>query len=151
MIGIMNVELRRANKEDIPALIGFEKKVAGSRLFSPMLTEKEWLKAFETDEIYFIEADGASVGELSYEIKSPAHAYFSGLVVDPTFQGRGVGTKAIQLALERLAAIPKIDLVTHPENEAAIKIYQSFGFKITERLENYFGDGEPRVRMVLER
>lgn len=50
------------------------------------------------------------------------------------------------LALAKSA--PKIDLVTHPENTKAIRLYESLGFKIAERKENYYGDGEPRVVLV---
>lgn len=147
----MNLTLKKAQVKDIPTLISLERAVSATKLFSAMLTEKEWAEAFARDEIYLIEADGAVVGELSYEMKSPAHVYLSGLVVDPRFQKKGIGRGAIQLVLEKLKSVPRIDLVTHPENEAAVRLYESFGFITTERMENYFGDGEPRIRMVLER
>ena len=50
--------------------------------------------------------------------------------------------------IAKVSGASKIWLVTHPENKA-VKFYESFGFKITERKENYFGDGTPRVKMVL--
>ena len=36
-------------------------------------------------------------------------------------------------------------------NGPARKLYESFGFVISQELENYFGDGEPRLEMVLKR
>lgn len=50
----------------------------------------------------------------------------------------------------KIPNVSKVWLVTHPDNAAAIGLYESLGFKITERKENYFGNGTPRVIMVKE-
>jgi ribosomal-protein-alanine N-acetyltransferase len=42
-----------------------------------------------------------------------------------------------------------VELVTHPENENAIRLYSFLGFRVERRLENYFGDGEPRAVLAL--
>jgi [ribosomal protein S18]-alanine N-acetyltransferase len=118
---------------------------------SPMLTRAEWSEALSKNTTYFIKDDDTVVGEVSYEIKDLSHAYIDGLVVSPSFQGQGIARKAIELVLEELKNIQEIDLVTHPENVKAIKLYESLGFNIESRIENYFGDGEPRVRMLLKK
>ena len=50
--------------------------------------------------------------------------------------------------LEKTKGARRIDLVTHPENENALRLYASLGFKVESRLENYFGDGEPRLALA---
>lgn len=86
-----------------------------------------------------------------YQMKSPDHAYISGLVIRPEFQGRGLATEAMEKVLEELKDVTTIDLVTHPDNARAITLYESLGFSISERIENYFDDGEPRVVMTLRK
>lgn len=145
------ITLKQATTKDIPTLIEIEDSVSGSKLYSPMLTEKDWLEALSHNSTYFIDRDGKIVGEVSYEMKAIGHAYIDGLVTIPKFQSQGIAREAMKLVLDKLQDVLLIDLVTHPENEKAIKLYESLGFKIESRLENYFGDGEPRVRMVLRK
>jgi len=85
-------------------------------------------------------------------MKDEHHVYLSGLAIMPQFQGKGIARQAIKMILEKLKDVELIDLMTHPENEKAINLYSSLGFKKTgEKYQNYFGDGEPRIKMVLER
>jgi ribosomal-protein-alanine N-acetyltransferase len=59
--------------------------------------------------------------------------------------------KAMIHVLNEIELVKRIDLVTHPDNTKAINLYESLGFKIESTIENYFGDGEPRIVMVLSR
>ena len=77
-------------------------------------------------------------------------AYISYMVVDPAYQGRGVARKALISVLEELKGKRRIELVTHPDNAKALKLYQSLGFIVEGRKENYYGDGEPRLMLVKE-
>jgi ribosomal protein S18 acetylase RimI-like enzyme len=52
------------------------------------------------------------------------------------------------MILEELKDYKRIELVTHPDNKSAIKLYFSFGFLTEKQMENYFGDGEPRILMA---
>jgi len=70
------------------------------------------------------------------------------LVIHPNFQGQGIGREAVLFRLEKLKGVKRVWLVTHPENFKIINLYQSLGFKIEKRLENYFGDGEPRIILL---
>lgn len=140
-----NIQLKKATIADIPTIISIEESVSGSKLYSPMLTEGEWLEALKRNTTYLIEKDGEIVGEISYEFKGPSHAYIDGLAMNPKFQGKGIARFAMQLVLEELKDMSRVDLVTHPLNEKAINLYKSFGFVIESQVENYFGDGEPRI------
>lgn len=139
--------------EDFMAL---EKAVTpneGSRVktYSGIENLEEARKEIAENEIYLVYKEGRLVGSVAFQMKTTDHAYISGLVTHPDFQGQGIGREALGLVLEKLKNIKKVDLVTHPNNERSLKLYTSFGFKQEgEIMPNYFGDGEPRVRLVLD-
>lgn len=147
----LGINLQVASTLDIPKIIEIEQSVSGDKTYSAMLTEEEWQKEFKKVKIFLIKNKNDIVGEVSYEIKDPKHLYINGLVIKPEFQGKGFARKAMEKIMEELKIYEKIDLVTHPENKRAIQLYKSLGFKIEKQIENYFGDGEPRVVMVFEK
>lgn len=142
--------LERATKDDIPVLLSMEQKVSGSRLYSAMTEEDDWKEEFKNGTVYLIKSGDRIVGNLSYEIKSPEHIYISGLVVSPEFQGKGIARDVLTRFLSEHSEATRIDLVTHPDNPA-LKLYQSLGFQVESRKENYWGEGEPRLVLALTR
>lgn len=144
--------LRKVTESDIEDFLVLERSVSTGGTYSGIETREEALKELEENEVYFLCREGRVVGSAAFQLKSPDHAYISGVVIPPNFQGQGIGREAVQLLLEKLKDIKKIDLVTHPGNERARRLYSSFGFKqVGEQIEDYFGDGEPRIVMVLDR
>src|SRR3989344_8281589 len=144
--------LRKATIEDIPLLIAVEKKLVGLKIYSAQVDEKEWEEVLskKNEVIYLILLDGEVVGNISYERKLNETAYIDGFAIDPKFQKQGIGRQALKMVIDELADAKRIELVTHPENTVAIKLYLSFGFAIKSRIENYFGDDEPRIELVKE-
>lgn len=147
----MPINLKRATKADISVLIELEKSVAGTKIYSPMLEEKEWEEALEKEVVYLIEKDGAIAGNVSYERKEEGRVYISGLVINPRFKGQGIGREVVIRILDEVKDAKRIELVTHPDNASALVLYESLGFVVESRVENYYGDGEPRLVLVLER
>lgn len=78
------------------------------------------------------------------------------IVVDPEFQGKGVGKMMFQALLEMVQAempdILRVELITRESNKNAIALYQKLGFKIEGRLENRIrsanGDLEADIPMA---
>ena len=146
------INLKRAALEDVDKILEVEKSVVGTKIYSGLTSRDDAIKEMAHDFYYLIEKDDRVVGNTSYEMKGAEHAYISGLTIAKEFQGQGIARQAMQILLEKLKDIKLIDLVTHPENEKAIKLYESLGFeKAGEPIPNYFNDGEPRIRMVLEK
>lgn len=143
------VEFVRAGADDTEAYIALEKSLGETKTYSTMDTPEEALGSITGSITYFIKEGGTIVGYVSYEMRGPDHAYIDGLLVMPSRQGHGLGRAAMIKVLEELRDVKLIDLVTHPDNAASIKLYQSLGFTIGERIENYFGDGEPRIVMTI--
>lgn len=139
------ISLREATIEDLETLVSIEKTVSNLKTYSAMVTEEEWKEELSKCKVYIIERDGIAIGDVSYEIKSDEHAYLSGFVIIPDFQGQGIGREVLARILEELKNTRRIDLVTHPHNAKAIRLYLSFGFIIESWKDNYFGDGEPRI------
>ena len=137
--------------EDLATFVEIEKTVDGIRTYSAMTTEEEARETIGKMTVYFVKRGGEVVGSVAYEMKSPDHAYIDGLVTKPEFQGQGIGRASMEHVLEELKDVPLIDLVTHPNNERAVALYESLGFVRGEIKENYFDDGEPRMAMALKR
>ena len=142
------LELERATLEDAQTLLEIERTTIGQKTYSGYFEEEEIAEYLRNDVVYLIKARELTAGSISYEIKSENHAYISGLVVKPEFQGQGIARKAMSKLLEELEPYKELDLVVHPDNTGAVKLYESLGFVVKSRQENFFGDGEPRVIMV---
>ena len=144
-----NIHLIEATSEDISRLIDIEKDASKEKTYSAILTEEEWLQEFSKNKIFFIKRNKDVVGELCYEIRDNREVYLSGLVVLKQFRGLGIAKNVLRNLLGKYHNY-NFSLVTHPENPAVI-LYQNLGFKASERVENYFGDGEPRLKLQLSR
>jgi ribosomal-protein-alanine N-acetyltransferase len=144
----MAITLKKATLNDLEVILDLVKTADGIKTYSVTTDPEEMLADLKKGEAFLIEKDNQIIGSVMYEIKSPTHSYLSDLVIRPDFQGQGIGREAMTEILKKLHGYPRIDLVTHPENVRAIKLYESLGFVIESRKENYFGDGEPRVVMV---
>ncbi len=145
------IVLHKATAQDVDDFLVLENSVDGTHTYSAMTNREEALKDFEENTVYLIKKGNAVVGNISYKIESSSHVHISGLVIAPLFQGRGIGKEALETILKEHKNVERVDLVTHPENTRAIALYESLGFKVESQKENYYGDGEPRLVMVLEK
>ncbi|OGI95379.1 hypothetical protein A2917_02330 [Candidatus Nomurabacteria bacterium RIFCSPLOWO2_01_FULL_42_17] len=141
------ITLVEGTEADLETFFALEQKLAGSTYWPE--TTKEQISG-GNKFFYMVKIGDKIVGQIQYEKQEDNVVYLNVLGIDPDFQGKGLGKEAMKQFLSKVSDASKIWLVTHPENKAAVKLYESFGFKITERKENYFGNGTPRVVMVLE-
>lgn len=145
------ISFQRVILEDIQILLDIEKTAAGLKTYSIYTTEKEITDYINNNVVYFIKNNDKIVGSISYKIKDKNHIYQSGLILKPEFQKQGLAKYAMAKLLEEVKDYRIINLVVHPDNISAIKLYESFGFIIKNRKENYYNDDEPRLVMVLEK
>lgn len=89
---------------------------------------------------YIIYSDDTPVGMVLYHDEPELDAYiFSELLIDARYQGRGYGREATRLVLDAMKAdgrYRKVVLCYIEGNEAAKKLYESFGFRETDRDED---------------
>lgn len=85
-----------------------------------------------------IELDGKIIGFTMYGLDEDTKNYWiCRLMIDYTQQGKGYGRKVIQLILDEMKQLhdcKSIYLSTEPDNEVAIKLYESFGFQKTGKM-----------------
>ena len=145
-----SIKLRKATLDHVGILMELEKSVSGKNTYSPALDIEDWKEEFENGEVYFIEYNNKIVGNLSIKFFGNERLYISGLVVIPEFQGKGIAREALRQILEKYKNIRRIDLVTHPDN-FALGLFKSLGFVVESRKDNFYGDGEPRLVLVLKK
>jgi RimJ/RimL family protein N-acetyltransferase len=136
----------RASPRDADRLAAHERRVA-DRLYGPPLDRDASAREIASNALYFVEADGALAATAAWKLRDDGSAYLCHISVDPDFRRRGIARRATSFLLEEARDCARIDLVTHPDNAAAISLYRSLGFGIEGRTEDRVGDGEPRVVM----
>lgn len=146
-----SVRLTRAKADDVDQILRIEKSVSGLITYSALANRKEALSFMKKHTVFLIKKGGETVGNVSYSLKGLRLAQISGFVIIPRFQRKGIGRQALALLLKKLKKAGKIDLVTHPRNTPALRLYLSFGFVIESWKNNYFGDGEPRLVLSREK
>lgn len=148
---IENITFHKMGIYDVDEYLKSEQGEASNRLYSPVLKRKEAKEEITTNEIYCIQMNGVVVGKTEYTMISSDEAYLGGLVIDKNYRGKGIGRKATEFRLNKIGKVSRTWLTAHPENFTIIQLYESLGFTIESRGENYYGDGEPRIIMSLLR
>ena len=120
----------------------------------------------------FIESNAFSLAESLYEKKGTSIGLYDGeilvgyamygwyseteesvwldrFMIDHKCQGKGYAKRFLMLLIEHFQQIyncKKVYLSLHPENKLAMKIYESFGFRLTGKID----DSGPVVGVVME-
>ncbi|MFJ7736358.1 GNAT family N-acetyltransferase [Lysinibacillus sp. NPDC097287] len=124
------------------------------------------------DQQEFIESNAFSLAESLYEGKGTSIGLYDGetlvgyamygwysekeesvwldrFMIDQKFQGKGYAKRFLVLLIEHFQQLydcKKIYLSLHPDNKLAMKIYESFGFRLTGEID----DSGPVVGVVME-
>jgi ribosomal protein S18 acetylase RimI-like enzyme len=145
------VTFERATKADAGIVVSVEANIGEPKTYGQPLAFDAVVGEIRKNAFYLIKEGDAVVGTCAYRTRSDNSVYLSNIAILPAFRGRGLGRAAMLFLLAECQAADTIDLVTHPENAAALNLYESLGFKVTSRKKDYFGDGEPRLVLVRRR
>ena len=78
----------------------------------------------------------------------PFEIYFARLIVDAALQGRGFGTKAVELVIRHARGRPGctgVRLTHAPSNSRVGRFYERFGFRYTGAIDS---EGEIEMRLA---
>lgn len=126
----MKTSVRRAGPEDYPLLcsVWLEASIAAHDFVEPEFWKSKaadmrdiYLPASET---WLIEKNGIPVGFFSL-----VDNVLAALFVDPSEQGRGIGSSLIEKARK---IRPALELTVYKDNLRAVSFYEMHGFSITE-------------------
>lgn len=92
-------------------------------------------------------------GVLGYLIAAPAAANpqelsLLSLAIAPLAQGQGVGKTLLQQFLRTLNPGQQVWLTVDPANQAALRLYQQFGFHVVRQEPAYYGEGYHRLVLL---
>ena len=144
--------VRSALPGDVPTLAALEGAVFGGEAYPASFLYQAvdlW-----SDLVCLAEDDLRIVGyALGAPALEPGVGWILSAAVDPAARGRGIGAALAEWLIGRLqdADLRQILLTVHPENGAAVRLYRRLGFVAEEAIPDYFGPGEPRLRMRLSR
>jgi RimJ/RimL family protein N-acetyltransferase len=159
------VIIRRAEPKDAEGLaklgeaVGLEPEgwLVTTNGWRQVSDERRYLRAirrYPNAAVFVAEDDGLIVGRLSIaRDQHPAsrHVADLGLMVAMTHRRQGIGTSLLETALEwaRESEVRKLELHVFPHNEAAIKLYEKFGFVKEGYRRAHYRRGQEFVDAIL--
>jgi putative acetyltransferase len=104
----------------------------------PFLSSRDVDKFFQspTDYILIAELDDKVIGHVSLILSNKPrekHSASLAIAVHPDSHGKGVGKQLLAEAINQAdnwLNILRLELEVYPDNEAALSLYQKFGFKV---------------------
>jgi RimJ/RimL family protein N-acetyltransferase len=119
--------------------------------------ERRYLRAirrYPNAAVFVAEDEGRIVGRLSIaRDQHPAsrHVADLGLMVAASHRRRGIGTALLRAAVEwaRTSGVRKLELHVFPYNEAAIALYEGFGFVREGYRRAHYRRGDEYVDAIL--
>ena len=101
----------------------------------------------------FLVAENNSSKVVGYCVASEKRpfAHLISIGVLREYRRKGVGVVLLETLLAWLnqRRVQELWLEVKAGNGAAMKLYEHFGFEIVQRIENYYSDGSPAIRMRL--
>jgi RimJ/RimL family protein N-acetyltransferase len=119
--------------------------------------ERRYLRAirrYPNAAVFVAEDDGAIVGRLSIardQHPASAHVADLGLMVAASHRRRGIGTALLDAAVAwgRESGVKKLELHVFPWNDAAMKLYERYGFVKEGYRRNHYRRGSEFVDAIL--
>jgi aminoglycoside 6'-N-acetyltransferase len=150
---VPDVELRPAREEDVPRLLEI--------LHEPSVAR--WWGDIDADDVreelgisFAVLVDGVLAGWLLFaEEEDPQYRHVAlDISLASEFQGRGIGRRALRLAIDHFAECGHHRFTIDPavENEPAIRCYAAVGFRPVGVMRGYshVGDGPWRDGLLMD-
>ncbi len=142
---------RAANSDDANALLALVQRVPDPKgTYLPEVESAAIERKLFDGPVRILQEGERIVAMIAWKEDSedPSATYIEDLVVDPEFQGKGLGKKLLELFERQVPSTQRAILHVHPLNDAAIQLYESFGFQRRTFADGPFGDGKLWWEMV---
>jgi ribosomal protein S18 acetylase RimI-like enzyme len=140
--------LKLADAIDVDGIVSFEADVMDRRLYGQPLDHAGALAEVRANQYFLDFRQERIVATGAWRRRDDGTAYLSNIAGRPELRRRGLARAMMLHLLSCCGDAASIDLSVHPDNEAARALYASLGFNASKQVENFFGDGEPRLIMV---
>jgi ribosomal-protein-alanine N-acetyltransferase len=134
VLGEQTFALEEMSLDDIPMLILIEKDCH----FSPW-SKKQFQSSIESSHQCWVLKHRDSIAAYIITSTAAGEAELLNITVAPAFQRRGLGTKALQAAIEHFdSSIETLFLEVRESNIPAIMLYHRLGFNEVGKRPNYY-------------
>lgn len=144
----MPAVIRHAEPSDIDAIkaIYDQPSLYANTLQLPYQPVANWQRLYNAGTGFYnlvAELEGKVVGQLGMQVCQNLrrrHVAELGMGVREEYQGQGIGSALLRAALEMAdnwLNIRRVELTVYPTNEAAIALYERFGFEVEAELTDY--------------
>ena len=138
--------VRPADSEDLEPAVDVLERVAEERLYigsEPPIDRERRIRKWQAllehpkESMFVAVADGAVVGSADL---GWAGASELGMAILPEWRGRGIGSALLRACIDWAESkdIVKMELRVWPHNEAAIALYEKFGFEQEGYLKRHY-------------
>lgn len=142
---MQNEKIRQAEPKDLSDIMRLE-----TQFGSDAFPAREFKKRFGSYLFKVLEIDSAIVGYYLVLTRKNTRSFrIYSICVDESWHGSGYGKALMRDIISQCGPRANIRLEVAWDNEIAKKLYASFGFKYTEVLSDYYGDGRNGVQMSL--
>lgn len=141
--------VRIGTVKDLDALVRLEKAGFAADRFERQQLLYLLAQAHATTLIVEQDSQVCGAAIMVWRRNSSAGRLYS-IVIDPTLQGRGLGSKLLQAceAAARQRGCDRVSLEVRADNRRAIGMYQRHGYRMKGALPGYYADGGTGFRMV---
>lgn len=144
----MSVIIRHAELSDAEALqrIYQQPSIYANTLQLPYQSVSHWQALCQPSAGFYnlvAELDNELVGQLGlqqFQNQRRRHVADIGMAVSEPYQGQGIGSALLRAALEladNWLSIHRLELQVFSSNEAAVTLYERFGFEVEAELADY--------------
>lgn len=134
--GFLTVEVRKAARADIPAIVAIEQRSFGdpwsARSFDPLIGAG--------NTVFLVAEEGGRIQGYAVALAIGEEGEILNVAVDPAGRGSGLGGRLLDDALARLreSGVRAVYLEVRDANAAARSLYARRGFLETGRRRNYY-------------
>lgn len=143
----VNCVITPASADDIPRVALLEKQLYGTQGY-PLLFFYQALAQWPSTFVILKQNQRVKGYCLMVPVAHDTVSFMS-VLIGKSAQGKGFGKALMSDSMNRVKRIGYrvAELTVAPENQAAIKLYQRFGFETERRISDYLGPGEDRLLM----